>query len=107
MNESTPQKPVVSDAERSLLRRSVRDFLSRSWPPDRAVENSSNAQAIAKLWSAMARQGLSSLAMNPAEGGLREIVLVFEEMGRASCPAPLLGAVAANLALASQHLVAF
>jgi alkylation response protein AidB-like acyl-CoA dehydrogenase len=103
MNESTPQKPVVSDAERSLLRRSVRDFLSRSWPPDRAVENSSNAQAIAKLWSAMARQGLSSLAMNPAEGGLREIVLVFEEMGRASCPAPLLGAVAANLALASQR----
>ena len=34
-----------------------------------------------------------------AEAGLREIVLVFEELGRASCPAPLLGAVAANLAL--------
>jgi alkylation response protein AidB-like acyl-CoA dehydrogenase len=33
---------------------------------------------------------------------LREIILVFEELGCASCPAPLLGAVAANLALARQ-----
>ena len=91
----------VSDAERSLLRRSVRDFLSSIWPADKAVENSGNAEAVAKLGPAMARQGLSSLGSNAAEGGLREIVLVFEELGRASCPAPLLGAVAANLALAS------
>ncbi len=90
----------VSDAERSLLRRSVRDFLSSIWPADKAVENSGNAEAVAKLGPAMARQGLSSLGSNAAEGGLREIVLVFEELGRASCPAPLLGAVAANLALA-------
>ena len=92
----------VSDAERSLLRKSVRDFLSNIWPADKAVENSGNAEAIAKLWPAMARQGLSSLGSNAAEVGLREIVLVFEELGRASCPAPLLGAVAANLALATQ-----
>ena len=89
----------VSDAERSLLRRSVRDFLSNIWPADKAVENSGDAQAVAKLWPAMARQGLSSLGSDAAEAGLREIVLVFEELGRASCPAPLLGAVAANLAL--------
>ena len=92
----------VSDAERSLLRRSVRDFLSSIWPADRAVENSGDAEAMARLWPAMARQGLASLGSNAAEVGLREIVLVFEELGRASCPAPLLGAVAANLALAAQ-----
>ena len=109
MNGTTPQdtKPEdsdgVSDAERSLLRRSVRDFLSNVWPAESAVESSGSPEAIAKLWLALARQGLASLGSNPAEGGLREIVLVFEELGRASCPAPLLGAVAANLAFATQQ----
>ena len=102
MNGSKPQNIAgVSDAERSLLRRSVRDFLANIWPADKAVAYSDNAQAIAMLWPAMARQGLSSLGSNAAEAGLREIVLVFEELGRASCPAPLLGAIGANLALAT------
>jgi acyl-CoA dehydrogenase len=51
----------------------------------------------------MAGQGLAALGANPAEAGLREILLVFEELGRASCPAPLLGAVGANLTLAGQQ----
>ena len=93
----------VSDSERDLLRRSVRDFLSSNWPVDRAVEKSDDRESIAKLWLAMAQQGLSSLGSDATEAGLREIVLVFEELGRASCPAPLLGAVAANLALAKQR----
>jgi alkylation response protein AidB-like acyl-CoA dehydrogenase len=104
MNSSNPQNiDGVSDAERMLLRRSVRDFLSNIWPVDKAVENSGNAEILAKLWLAMARQGLSSLGSNTAEAGLREIVLVFEELGRASCPAPLLGAVATNLALTARR----
>jgi alkylation response protein AidB-like acyl-CoA dehydrogenase len=90
----------ISDAERILLRKSVRDFLASAWPADKAVENAGNIDAVAKLWSAMARQGLSSLGSDAAEGGSREIVLVFEELGRAACPAPLLGSVAANLTLA-------
>jgi alkylation response protein AidB-like acyl-CoA dehydrogenase len=93
---------VVSESERSLLRKSVRDFLTNSWPVDQAVENSNNTGAIARLWRAMARQGLSSLGSDATEAGLREIILVFEELGRASCPAPLLGAMVANLALATQ-----
>jgi len=72
------------------------------WSANKAMENAGNAEVLAKLWLAMARQGLSSLGSNVAEVGLREIILVFEELGRASCPAPLLGAVAANLALATQ-----
>src|SRR5262245_38754152 len=58
---------------------------------------------MAGLWPAMARQGLASLGSDAAGVGLREILLVFEELGRAACPAPLLGAVAANLALAKQR----
>jgi alkylation response protein AidB-like acyl-CoA dehydrogenase len=101
MNDSKPHHASgLSDADRSLLRSSVRDLLSNIWPADRAVENSASALAVATLWPAIARQGLASLGCETAEVGLREIVLVFEELGRASCPAPLLGAVAANLALA-------
>ncbi len=92
----------VTEAERNLLRKSVRDLLADIWPPERAVDDAGNPETIAKLWPAFARQGLASLGSDTAEAGLREIVLVFEELGRASCPAPLLGAVAANLALASQ-----
>jgi acyl-CoA dehydrogenase len=102
MNTEKPRDPDgVSDAERSLLRKSVRDLLASMWPAEQAVERSADARAIATLWPAMARQGLASLGTNAAEVGLREIVLVFEELGRAACPAPLIGAVAANLALAS------
>jgi acyl-CoA dehydrogenase len=104
MNASDTHKTaVLSDSERGLLRDSVRDFLSHRWPADHAVERSANAEAIATLWRDLAGQGLASLGANRAESGLREILLVFEELGRASCPAPLLGAVAANLALANQQ----
>ena len=96
------EKGGVSDAERDLLRRSVRDFLATAWPVDKAVEDAGNAEAVARLWAAMARQGLTSLGSDATEAGVREILLVFEELGRASCPAPLLGAVAANFALAAQ-----
>jgi alkylation response protein AidB-like acyl-CoA dehydrogenase len=92
----------LSDSERTLLRRSVRGLLSNKWPADRAVENSSSAHALAELWAAMAKQGLSSLGAHAEEGGLREVLLVFEELGRASAPAPLLGAIAANLAFANE-----
>jgi len=103
MNSTEPQNPEgVSDSERDLLRQSVRDLLASIWPADKAVENCADAQAIAKLWPAMARQGLATLGCDSAEVGLRETLVVFEELGRASCPAPLLGAVAGNLALATQ-----
>jgi alkylation response protein AidB-like acyl-CoA dehydrogenase len=88
-----------SDAERGLLRDSVREFLSKRWASDRG----DSPEATATLWREMAGQGLTSLGGNPAEAGLREILLVFAELGRASCPAPLLGAVAANLALTAQQ----
>ena len=83
----------MSDAERSLLRKSVRDFLAKRWPADTAVERSGSGEAITSLWRDMAGQGLAALGSSADGAGLREIVLVFEELGRASCPAPLLGAV--------------
>jgi len=92
-------KTGVAEDERVLLRDSVRGFLDQHWPVEGAVERESDAAAIAALWQKLAGQGLTCLGFDPEEGGLREILLAFEELGRASCPAPLLGAVVANLAL--------
>ena len=93
----------LSDADRALLRKSVREFLRKHWPAETAVEWSASAEAVAVLWRDMAGLGVAALGSDAAEAGLREIALVFEELGRASCPAPLLGAVAANLALAGRQ----
>jgi alkylation response protein AidB-like acyl-CoA dehydrogenase len=102
MSATQPQTTEgVSEAERSLLRKSVRDFVSSHWPADQAVERSSDAKAVSALWLGMAGHGLAELGSDSSGVGLREILLVFGELGRGSCPAPLLGAVAANMALAN------
>ncbi len=93
------QQAGISEEERELLRDSVRRFLEARWPVDGAVERSKDEAAIRAIWADCAAQGLTTLGADPAEAGLREILLVFGEMGRASCPAPLPGAVAANLLL--------
>jgi alkylation response protein AidB-like acyl-CoA dehydrogenase len=103
MSSSNPASEGLSDGERDLLRRSIRDFLAARWPADGAVERAGEAQTITAAWRGLADQGLGTLGSDMAEAGLREIVLAFEELGRASCPAPLLGAVAVNLAFAPQQ----
>lgn len=85
--------------ERTLLRESVRGFLAEHWPVAGAVERSDDRMAVAALWQGLVRQGLATLGFDAAEGGVREAVLVMEEMGRAACPAPLAGALLANLLL--------
>lgn len=93
----------LSDADRQLLRDSTRGFLASRWPAETAVEQSTDRNAVINLWQDVAAQGLATLGADLAEGGLREIVLVFEELGRAACPAPMLGAVMANLLLAPKR----
>ena len=94
---------ALSDTDRDLLRRSIREFLAARWPAEGAVERSGETQTVTAVWRGLADQGLGALGANMAEAGLREIALAFEELGRASCPAPLLGAVAVNLAFATQQ----
>ena len=59
-----------------------------------------------RVWTQLVEQGLAGLGSEPAEGGLRELAVAMEELGRAACPAPLLGAGLANLALARQRRAA-
>jgi alkylation response protein AidB-like acyl-CoA dehydrogenase len=86
--------------ERELLRDSVRGFLAAHWPASGAVERGDDAGAVAALWNGLVGQGLATLGSNAEEGGLSEATIVLEELGRAACPAPLLGALLANLLLA-------
>jgi alkylation response protein AidB-like acyl-CoA dehydrogenase len=85
--------------ERAMLRDSLRGFLALHWPAAEAVARTSRPEAVATLWSALVEQGIAGLGVEPGEGGLREIAIAMEEAGRAACPAPLLGAMLANLAL--------
>ena len=83
-----------------MLRDSVRGFLATHWPAAGAVQRGDDSGAVAGLWSGLVGQGLVTLGSDAEEGGLREIGIVMEELGRAACPAPLLGAMLANLLLA-------
>ena len=89
--------PVFSDEERELIRSSVRRLLEDQWPSLSAVELSKDPAAVKRIWGELASLSIPDLGRNPEMGGLAEILLVFEELGRACCPAPLLGAVVANL----------
>jgi 3-oxo-4-pregnene-20-carboxyl-CoA dehydrogenase beta subunit len=89
----------ASEEERRLLRDSVRGFLSARWPVEHAVERGIDPAAVKDVWRGLGAQGLTALGSDPEEAGLGEILLVLDELGRASCPVPLPGAVVANLAL--------
>lgn len=97
------ERETLSDADREFFRHTVREFLSKHWPAGRDITASGDKAAIAALWTEMSGLGLTSLGIDASEGGVREIAIVFEELGRASCPAPMLGAVLANIALASRR----
>jgi alkylation response protein AidB-like acyl-CoA dehydrogenase len=90
---------LPSNEERQMLRESLRGFLQEHWPVAHAVERSGQPQEVAVVWEKLVRQGVASLGTDFAEGGLREIAIVMEEVGRAACPVPMLGAAIANLGL--------
>ena len=91
--------------ERDLLRDSLRGFLQAHWPATEAVRRSDDGTALVALWQGLVGQGVAMLGSDPAEGGLREAVLVMEELGRAAAPVPALGPLLLNLLLARQGRV--
>lgn len=91
----------LSEDERELLVGSVRRVLQASWPAQRAVDLASDAQAVRRLSGELAELGLAEFG-GPNGPGLRETLMVFEELGRAACPAPIIGAYLANQLLAGE-----
>jgi len=90
---------LASDEIREMLRDSLRGFLAEHW---KAAEDSTPAtlsEAISSIWAKLVGQGVASLGCDLDEGGVREILVVMAELGRAACPAPMAAAALANLAL--------
>ena len=83
--------------ERTMLRDSVRGYLQAHWAFAQAGAPHDASQAAA-LWQGWSRQGLAALGADPESGGLRELCIVMEELGRAAAPVPQLGAALVNLA---------
>src|ERR1700741_1087964 len=89
--------------ERTMLRESVRGLLEEHWPAAGAVERATDAAQVRAITSRLAEQGILALGTDPSEGGLHEILVVQEELGRAGCPAPVLATTLANLLLTARH----
>ncbi|MFA7441007.1 MAG: acyl-CoA dehydrogenase [Sphingomonadaceae bacterium] len=78
---------------RTMLRDTVRRLLGTEW------KGGNDAGEIRAIWNRLHHQGLTVLGQDPATDSLPDILIVMEELGRASCPAPFLAAALANLAL--------
>jgi alkylation response protein AidB-like acyl-CoA dehydrogenase len=84
-----------SSAERELLIGSLRQKLQGSWPVERAVVLATDGDAVRGVVSELSALSLTELGA--ADGlGVGDMLPIFEELGRASCPAPLIGAFIAN-----------
>lgn len=90
-----PQLP--NEDVRQMLRESLRGFLGQQWRVD--SRQATLSEEVSAIWSKLVGQGIASLGSDFAEGGLREILVVMAELGRAACPAPMWSAALANLAL--------
>lgn len=94
---------LPSDDIRGMLRDSLRGFLDEHWKADAAAKQSSSPEAISAIWTKLVGQGVASLGCDFSEGGLREILVVMAELGRAACPAPMWSAALANLSLSDSR----
>ena len=68
---------TLSDAERILLRDSLRGFLAEHWPSADAPERSRDPGAVRAIWRGLGGQGMPALGSEPAEGGAAEILVVM------------------------------
>ncbi|MBR1142738.1 acyl-CoA dehydrogenase [Bradyrhizobium sp. AUGA SZCCT0431] len=91
-----------SDDIAKMLRDSLRGFLEAHWAAGGGKERPS-PDDISAIWRKLIGQGVAALGSGHDEGGLREIRVVMEELGRAACPAPMWSAAVANLALSGSR----
>jgi alkylation response protein AidB-like acyl-CoA dehydrogenase len=90
---------IEADDVAGMLRDSMRGLLDEHWRVDRSKDETSDA--MRGIWDRLVRQGVTVLGADPAEGGLSEILVVMDELGRAACPAPMWSAVLSNVVLSA------
>lgn len=92
---------LPNEEVRQMLRDSLRGFLGEQWSVN--SKQATLPQEVSAIWTKLVGQGVASLGCDVTEGGLREILVVMTELGRAACPAPMWSAALANLALSDVH----
>jgi alkylation response protein AidB-like acyl-CoA dehydrogenase len=90
---------LPGDEIRQMLRDSLRGFLGEHWNARAVVKPAASPEEISEVWTRLVGQGVAALGCDFSEGGLREILVVMTELGRAACPAPMWSAALANLGL--------
>ncbi len=90
---------LPNDEIREMLRDSLRGFLAERWDAAAAASDIALPEAISSIWNGLVGQGVAPLGSDFNEGGLREILVVMAELGRAACLAPMWSAALTNLAL--------
>jgi alkylation response protein AidB-like acyl-CoA dehydrogenase len=83
------------------VRESARGLLQSQWPASRAVKMASQPEDMQTVWKSAAGQGWTALGIDDETMGLAAALVLLQELGRASCPIPLLDAVLANAVLAA------
>ena len=89
---------LSSDDTAAMIRDSLRGFLEAHWAGG-GGEKRPSPNDISAIWRKLIGQGVAALGSSRDEGGLREILVVMAELGRATCPAPMWSTALANLAL--------
>jgi len=103
MSTAVDRQPPTDD-ERRMLRDAVRGLLEHGWPASGYDEAVGDPARLAAVWSALVEHGFAALGTDEGDGGLSEVVVVLEELGRAACLAPLLPAVVIGLLLEPRRL---
>jgi alkylation response protein AidB-like acyl-CoA dehydrogenase len=84
---------LTPSADQRALRAGLRDFLDDNWTPERLRRAADNPAVDGKDWQALAELGIFGLTLPEAAGGMglgmADAVIVFEELGRALVPGPL------------------
>src|ERR1700754_1627822 len=93
---------LPTDEERTMLRDSLRGLLEQHWPAEHAASWADDSPRVRALDRLLAEQGLAGLGRELSEGASREILVVAEELGRASCPSLLPAAMSAQRILSAE-----
>ena len=84
---------LTLDADQRAMRSALRELLRDLWPADRLRAAADKPGVGGESWSALAQVGLFALTVPEAEGGmglgLADAAVMFEELGRALVPGPV------------------
>ena len=95
MTSEVQVEAQFGSAEQEALREAVRGSLQRDW----SYSDFADPAQVTKIYELLAELGVTDFCSQASEGGLAAAISVLSELGRATCPAPVLEAVVANIAV--------